>query len=96
MKNIFKYLLCFMMLLCLCTSVYAQGDVSGIVSGNQDHLMLATVVDITDTSIILAPHQLIYIDNQDEQSTFLTKISVLINSGIHIAPTIPIFQLRQE
>lgn len=73
MKNIFKYLLCFMMLLCLCTSVYAQGDVSGIVSGNQDHLMLATVVDITDTSIILAPHQLIYIDSQDEQSTFLNE-----------------------
>ncbi len=62
MKIITKILLVFMLLLCVCPVSFAQGNVSDIMAGNQDHLLLATVVDIDDSSIILAPYHSIYVD----------------------------------
>ncbi|MBQ6998431.1 MAG: hypothetical protein IJN62_01410 [Clostridia bacterium] len=68
MKSIISILLAFMLLLCACPALCAQGNVSDIIGGNQDHLLLATVVDIDGSSIILAPYHSIYVNDSATKS----------------------------
>lgn len=72
MKFITKVLLIFMLLMCVCP-VCAQGNISDIIDGNQDHLLLATVVDIDDSSIILAPYHAIYANGAPADSPSLNE-----------------------
>lgn len=73
MKRIVRACVVSFLLLCVCLCAYAQGDTAGILAGNQDYLMLATVVDITDSAIILAPHQLIYLSSDKAESSSLNE-----------------------
>ncbi len=43
----------------VCSVGSAQGNVEAILEGNQDYILLATVVDFDDSSIIVAPYHVI-------------------------------------
>lgn len=63
MKHLSRILFVIIMLLCMTFFALAQGNVSGILAGDQDYVLLGTVVDITDTSIILDPYHCIHNGN---------------------------------
>ncbi len=63
MKHLSKILSVIIILLCMTIPAIAQGNISGILSGEQDYLILGTVVDITDTSIILDPYHRLHNGN---------------------------------
>lgn len=73
MKNAVRILIAAVLLLSISFCAYAQGDTAGVLAGNQDYLMLATVVDITDSAIVLAPHQLIYISSDSTENASLNE-----------------------
>lgn len=63
MKYLSKIFLVIIILLCVTSTALAQGNVSGILAGEQDYVLLGTVVDITDTAIILDPYHRIHNGN---------------------------------
>ncbi len=76
MKYTISILLAFMLLLCTCPAMCAQGNVSDIIEGNQDYLLLATVVDIDGPSIILAPYHSIDTNSSEPVRTPNENITV--------------------
>lgn len=60
MKKLLTSILLFTLLVCLAMNVCAQGDVPAILSGEQDYVLLATVMDVNDSSVTLAPYHSIY------------------------------------
>lgn len=76
MKSILSILLAFMLLLCASPAMCAQGNVSDIIGGSQDYLLLATVVDIDGSSIILAPYHSIYTNDDKPTQSLNENITV--------------------
>jgi len=59
-RKIVNFLLVIAVLLCFSTSVCAQGNVSDIINGKQEYLLLATVMDVNNSSVVVAPYYNIY------------------------------------
>ncbi len=76
MKKLLKSFLFFVLLVCFAMNVCAQGDVSAILSGEQDYVLLATVVDVNDSSVVLAPYHNIYNGENSGQIPLNNNISV--------------------
>lgn len=65
MKKSVITLFVFILLICTCSAALAQGSVSDMIAGDQDMLLLASVEDITDTTIILDPYDIISAEGDD-------------------------------
>ena len=63
-------------LLCACFTVNAQDSVAEIFSGNQDYLLLATVVDMNDTSVFVAPYHNIYNGEKTKELPLTSNIEI--------------------
>ena len=62
MKKISFFVTLIIFALSICPTVSAYDDISDIISGNQDYLVLGTVVDINNDSVILEHYQTIDVD----------------------------------
>lgn len=65
MKKSAINLLAFILLICVCTVASAKGSVSDMIEGDQDILLLASIEDITDTTIVLDPYDIIGAEEDD-------------------------------
>ena len=62
MKNIAKLLTFLLVFLCFSPIVFADDNVSQIINGSQDYLILGTVVDINNTHVVLEHYQTVGTD----------------------------------
>ena len=62
MKKISFFVTLILLAISLCPTVSAYDNISDIISGNQDYLVLGTVVDINNDSVILEHYQTIDVD----------------------------------
>ncbi len=76
MKRILKILCVAAVLLCVTANVYAQGNISGIFSGRQDYILLATVVDITGSTIVVDPYHGVYNGENTEVISMDSNIEI--------------------
>lgn len=73
MKKITAMLISIILILCTCPISYAQGSVADILAGKQDYLLLATVVDFDDSSVIVAPYHVIHMDDESSNMPSLNE-----------------------
>ena len=78
MKNILKILVTIFIFLCLCPVAFAMGNISDITNGEQDFLVLGTVVDIDDKYVLLEHYQTIRFRNGIEK-TFTRNDNIKIS-----------------
>lgn len=76
MKKVMSVFLLISLILCICISANAQGNVSDIFGSNQDYLLLATVIDVTDTSVFVAPYHNIYNGDDTKQMPLTSNIEI--------------------
>lgn len=72
-KKIALTLIFSLLIMCICPVTYAQGKVADILAGKQDYLLLATVVDFDDSSIIVAPYHVIHTEGDGENEPSLNS-----------------------
>lgn len=76
MKKILKISLIITVLLCFSINVSAGGNVSNILAGEQDYVLLATVVDVNDSFVVVAPYHNIYNGENSQQLSVSNNISI--------------------